>query len=386
MADATSTSTANEETALHNKYRPKTLEDVIGHEAVVQKLQGVVESGKWPSAIAFFGPTSAGKTTIGRALAASLYGRPAKGHPDYLETCMTDARSIEDVRQLIQVSKMRPSQGQRRFLLLDEAQGVLGNAPAAGALLAALESPPKSTTWILCSMSPETFMANKNGKAIANRCIQYHLQAPTEALLMKQSFRIAKGEGVNYLSKEFRKLLAERCNKEMRTQANMIQDCIMYYEGLPKKDRPETLTEEQLNEVLSGSMSEDDTTAVRFLTAVYARKYSAAHKEILNITDGFGFIQKLLYLNWFVLSDAVLKGARHPAVWGNQNGFTLRSQMTEVTSSLTDVDRVQLLGQVQAGLAVLKSKAQAFAMPEAMAIQQFAWDTIQQLKATASNK
>jgi len=59
---------------LDEKYRPKTLERVIGHEVVVTQLQGMIASKKLPKTLLFMGPSSAGKTTLGRAFSANLFG------------------------------------------------------------------------------------------------------------------------------------------------------------------------------------------------------------------------------------------------------------------------------------------------------------------------
>ena len=61
---------------LHSKYRPRTLDEVIGHEAAVTRLRGQIKSGKLRSAYLFTGPSSVGKTTLARCLAAEINGKP----------------------------------------------------------------------------------------------------------------------------------------------------------------------------------------------------------------------------------------------------------------------------------------------------------------------
>lgn len=369
----------SEKTALHTKYRPKNLDEIIGHEKVVASLRGIVEKGKWPSAIAFFGPTSAGKTTLTHALVASTFGvERVEGHPDFTEINAADSKTIEDVRALISISQKRPSRAKRRFIFIDEAQGLLSNAQAAAAILKPLESPPSSTTWLIGSMDPAKFETTANGKAIANRCTQFVLKTPSEADLDAQARRILKGEEITYIGKEQRALIVQASEGQMRTLANLIQAAQVYHEGLGKK-APDKLSSDDIAEVLQSSQSDDVAAAVQLLTCVYLGKMSAAQRVILDIGDGFGTINKLLQLNWFVLSDTALKGQRHPKVWSNAASLALKKQ---IESGLPEsaTARIEAMSLVHANLSKLKAQAQAFAMPEAYAMSAFAFDTIQGLK------
>lgn len=373
---------ADIETALHTKYRPKNLDEVVGHTKAVQTLKGIVSSGKWPSAIAFFGPTSAGKTTLAHALVSSTYGAPAKGHPDFTEVNASEAKTIDDVRAMIQVSSLRPSRGKRRFILIDEAQGLLSNPQAAAALLKPLESPPKTTTWIIGSMDPAKFETTANGKAIVNRCTQFILKKPSAEDLDLQAKRIILGEEISFISKAARALMVEACNQEMRTLAQIIQAAQAYHEGLGK-DAPDKLSAEDISEVLMTSESDDVVAGVQFLTCVYAQKFASAQKYLLEIQDGFGTINKLLNMNWFVLNDAILKGQKHRSVWGSPAAFKLKENLDniETTKDLPAAGRIHRLGLVQTELAKLKGLAQTFSVSEPMALSQFAFTTIQLLKA-----
>lgn len=120
-----------EQHSFHLKYRPRTFDEIIGHKDVVTRLRGMVKSGKIPNALFITGPSSVGKTTIARCLTAELNNvKDVAGSSDYIEMNAGESRSIEDIRQLIQTSKFRP-QKNRRVIVIDEAQGILGNNVAA---------------------------------------------------------------------------------------------------------------------------------------------------------------------------------------------------------------------------------------------------------------
>jgi DNA polymerase III gamma/tau subunit len=342
-------------TAFHTKYRPLTLDTLIGHEAAVTRLKGMVSSGKIPNALLITGPSSVGKTTLARALTAALNGiEKAEGHPDYIEVNAGEQRTIEDVRSWIQTAKFRP-QTKKRVICIDEAQGVLSNAVASAALLKPLEEPAKNTLWILCSMDPQKFTSG-NGLAIAKRCTQFVLESHTNSDLLKQAVRIAKGEKMKYVMDEEKSLLkaiVKASGGEMRSVANLLQAAQQYYEGLDTK--PSRLSKEHISKVLSSTESSDDRLVVTILTAVYGGKFKEVQRSLLDAQDGFQLINKLLWANSFVLNDTVLDGARHRKVWATPINKELRGNAQKLKVSLG------ALAATNATLVEIKGLAQQFA-------------------------
>lgn len=312
MSDTPSTPT-QDENGLHRKYRPGKLARIIGHEHAVTRFRGMLK--KLPSAILISGPTSAGKTTLARAFASEINGKPAKQQQDYKELNAADQRSIDDMRELIRISKYRPM-NKKRIIVIDEAQQIVTNKAAAQALLKPLEEPSPDTIWILCTMDPAKFLAG-DGRAMANRCVQIVLEPHNESDLLKQALRIAKGEEMSYVVDAERRLLkkiVEGCNGEMRTLANLMESTQQYYEGL-EGDKPTRLKLSQLSAVLSSTTPADDALAVRVMLGLYTGKYTLVHRALLDVADGFMFIKKLMYLSEFMLNNAVLNGERHRKVW-----------------------------------------------------------------------
>lgn len=332
--------------AYHLKYRPKTLNRVLGHENTVTQLKGIVESGKVPSALLFTGPSSAGKTTLARAFAASLNEVDnIEGHLDYTEINASDNRSIEDMRAIIQTSSLRPMSLKKRVILIDEVQGILGLQASVAALLKPLEQPPKSTVWILSSMEADKFSSTQGGRALANRCVQFNLTYPTEEALRKQANRIIKGEELSFLSKEIVTEVVQSCNREMRTLANILEKLAMYYNGLDKK--PKKLSVEDVEGVIASASSNDDKVAVRFLLALYNRRLIPALKEVAQVTDVFRFINTCIQFNKNILIDYVLKGGRHPKVWFNVHSKALKDQVQEMRKERKDGELLGIMSTVQ---------------------------------------
>lgn len=306
---------------LHTKYRPKNLDEVIGHEKAVASLKGMIKKDSFPSAILFTGPPSVGKTTLARAFAASTFGTDSvKGHIDLIETNAADKRTIDDVRELIQNARYSPQRAKRKFIIVDEFQNLLSNPTAVAAFLKSLEEPGKHVTWLLASMDPDKFSQSTNGKAILTRCIRIHLEQHTDEQLKEFAIRIIKGEKFSYHTKETVVALVENCNSEARTLAQLIESTDSKYVGENKTGKIE---KSYIDEIIQATESADDVTAVRMLTALFDGKMQASLLACLDVVDGFAFLKKLLWMNQYVLSNAALKDRRHPKVWANKHNLAL---------------------------------------------------------------
>lgn len=346
-----------DENSLHRKYRPATLDRVIGHEAVVTRLRGMIATNKVPNALAFFGPPSAGKTTLARVIAREVNGKPVKSQQDFKEINAATQKGIDDVRELEKLSRFRAI-SKRRFIVIDEAQQVTTNSHAANALLKPLEEPSKDTTWIICSMEPTKFSTTV-GKAIIKRCTQFFLEAPTSSDLLKQALRIAKGEGMTYVLDEERtvlKAVIRSCDQDMRVLANLMQGLQQYYDGIEGK-KPKLLGKEHVSAALASTESSDDETALRFLHGVYSKQFNECQLALLDVADSFGFMKKIGWMSQFMLNVKILDGQKHSKVWWSPANRALLAQTKGIGLDL------DTLAAVSSRLIKAQAQAATFQIP-----------------------
>ena len=112
------------------KYRPRSLKDVVGQKDIVDRLRSYVEVKNLPHLL-FAGPAGTGKTTCAVALARELYGETWKGN--FNELNASDERGIDVVRGKIkEFARTAPLGGAAfKIIFLDEADALTSDAQAA---------------------------------------------------------------------------------------------------------------------------------------------------------------------------------------------------------------------------------------------------------------
>ncbi|MGC9553868.1 MAG: replication factor C small subunit [Thermoplasmatota archaeon] len=112
------------------KYRPETLDQVVGQAGVVDSLRAYAASGSIPHLL-FAGPAGTGKTTCAIALAKQLYGETWRDNFEELNA--SDERGIDVVRGKIKNFARTAPLGEASFkiIFLDEADSLTPDAQSA---------------------------------------------------------------------------------------------------------------------------------------------------------------------------------------------------------------------------------------------------------------
>ncbi len=149
--------------------------DIVGHRHLTSLLARAVSRGTVPPTLLLAGPAGVGKWRVARAIAEALNClAPVEGdacgtcracdrigrdmHVDVLPLVADDTGKIkvDEVRAVLERCSYRPFEGQRRVVLIRDADALVEQAQ--NALLKSLEEPPPATVFVMTSASPDALL------------------------------------------------------------------------------------------------------------------------------------------------------------------------------------------------------------------------------------
>ncbi len=193
--------------AFYQKYRPKTLQELVGQEFVRQTLHASLKTNKVAHAYLFFGSRGTGKTSTARILAKALNCQNPResGDPcnqcefclaadngsfvDMIEIDGASNRKIEHARALIEKIYFSPTLGKRKVYIIDEVHML--TKEAFNALLKTIEEPPAHAFFLLA-----TTELNKVPETIRSRCQVFTFQRLSLDQIAGRLNEIAQNENI----------------------------------------------------------------------------------------------------------------------------------------------------------------------------------------------
>ena len=287
--------------ALYRKYRPSSLEELVGQPDAVQLISEQIKNSNLSHAYLFSGPRGVGKTSLARIIATTIGCDPVF---DITEIDAASHNKVDDVRELNDsVNFIASSPGKKRVFILDEVH-MLSNA-ASNAFLKTLEEPPEHVIFILATTEPERVI-----ETIRSRTTQIAFKRIKNADIITSLEKISKAEKIK-LSKDVLEYIANQSDGSLRDAINLFEQTFSTFGNKATMEQLYSIlgkvTITDLLQILEAMGTQDTATVLKVLRANYKNGLQAI--DILNsITDLFRNLFYFKYLpedeNFTSLSDS----------------------------------------------------------------------------------
>ncbi|WQT62994.1 DNA polymerase III subunit gamma/tau [Helicobacter pylori] len=219
------------------KYRPKHFSELVGQESVAKTLSLALDNQRLANAYLFSGLRGSGKTSSSRIFARALMceeGPKAvpcdtctqcqsalnNHHIDIIEMDGASNRGIDDVRNIIEQTRYKPSFGRYKIFIIDEVH--MFTTEAFNALLKTLEEPPSHVKFLLATTD-----ALKLPATILSRTQHFRFKKIPENSVISHLKTILEKEQVSYETSALEKL-AHSGQGSLRDTITLLEQAINY--------------------------------------------------------------------------------------------------------------------------------------------------------------
>lgn len=256
----------NMKLALYRKYRPTTLDQVVGQPQVTDILAASAAANSFAHAYLFTGQRGTGKTTVARILAHLINGlnyddNINSDNVDIIEIDAASNNGVDDVREIRDSVQLAPMSCSHKVYIIDEFHML--SKPAFNALLKTIEEPPEYVVFILATTELQKVPAT-----ILSRVQRFHFKPLPAELLTSHLRSIADQEKIK-VDDDALLLIA-------KSGGGSVRDSITLLDQLSGGDK---ITVAMVNSVL-GLVSSDQVD--QLIDAAIAGDYAG----VINDVDG----------------------------------------------------------------------------------------------------
>lgn len=257
------------------KYRPASLDEIVGQNHIIGQLRGFVTDGDMPHLL-FSGSAGIGKTTCALALIRDIQGKRMKHNQSYLELNASDARGIDTVRTEIKnfVKTMPPAGLNFKILILDECDSM--TSAAQQALRTIMEEYAKVCRFILICNYPHKIIA-----PIQSRTSFIQFNAVSDDDIRGRLQYIALNENV-MVDFEALNSIIYVSNGDLRRAINTLQSC-------------SSINDEVTSDAIlavSGHLNSDEIRNI--ISDAIEKGFSTAYRSVNNLLNQRGLSGKNL--------------------------------------------------------------------------------------------
>ena len=242
MNETPSPETAAPYQVFARKYRPSTFAELVGQDAMVQTLTNAIHADRLAQAYILTGVRGIGKTSTARIIARALNCIGADGnggptpdpcgvcanclaiaedrHVDVLEMDAASRTGVDDIREVIDGVRYRPTSARFKIYIIDEVHML--SRHAFNALLKTLEEPPEHVKFVFA-----TTEIRKVPVTVLSRCQRFDLRRVDMETLAAHFAAIAEKEGAK-ISQSALHLITRAADGSVRDGLSLLDQAVSH--------------------------------------------------------------------------------------------------------------------------------------------------------------
>jgi len=342
------------------KYRPSSFDKLIGQESITQTLSLALNQDRLSHAYLFSGLRGSGKTSTARIFAKALVcdqgptSTPCEvcehclsanenRHIDIIEMDAASNRGIDDIRELIESTKYKPTSARFKIFIIDEVHML--TTQAFNALLKTLEEPPSYVKFILATTDPLKLPAT-----ILSRAQHFRFKQIKQSDVVNHLCHILNLENIEY-EKEALEMLSRAGNGSLRDTLTLMDQAIIFSKGYITPENVATmlglLDPNQLESIFTTLLSGNKNEMLHLIKELESYECEIVIDELIAYLKNAFFAQDrrfstLLYERFF----KILSEAKSLLYINANNGFVLSLiffKMIEATNIKTVEEMIDSL-------------------------------------------
>jgi len=232
---------SNARQVLALKYRPKRFEDLIGQDSISTTLSLALDTNRLSHAYLLSGLRGSGKTSTARIMAKALVcdnaptSKPCEvcqnclsanenRHLDIIEMDAASNRGIDDIKDLIEHTKYKPTSALYKVFIIDEVHML--TTQAFNALLKTLEEPPSFVKFILATTDPLKLPAT-----ILSRTQHFRFKKISDKNIIHHLSHILNVENIDFETPAL-EMLTRAGQGSLRDTLTLMDQAIIYSKGI----------------------------------------------------------------------------------------------------------------------------------------------------------